>query len=63
MSNAAKDPGSAVRDKSRADSLYQWAKQASESTNPAGRDVLERELGKLNHELEAFQLAKVVSAL
>jgi len=62
MSEVAKDHASAVRDKSRAESLYHWATQAAESTNTAGRDVLRPELERLKAELEAFHIAKGASA-
>lgn len=62
MSNQAADHQSAALDKSRADSLYQWAMQAAAFASPAGRDVLEPELDKLKAELDAFELAKGVSA-
>lgn len=62
MFHAAGENAAAVRDRSRAENLYQWALQAAESTITAGHDVLRPELEQLKTELDSFQLSKAVTA-
>lgn len=58
MFGASGSDAPAVQDKSRAETLYEWAIQATESTNVAGHDVLRPQLEHLKSELEALQLSK-----
>lgn len=62
MFQGAADRAAAARDRSRAESLHQWAIEASEATNVAGRDVLQPELEQLKKELDSFELSKGVGA-
>lgn len=62
MFRGAGDSAAAVRDRSRAESLYQWATEAAQATNPAGRDVLQPEFEQLKTELDSFELSRGVSA-
>lgn len=56
------DSSAAIRDKARAQSLSEWAKEAAKATNSAGREVLEPELEQLKNELNSLELPKGVSA-
>jgi hypothetical protein len=62
MFQVAADRAAAARDRSRAESLRQWAIEAAEATNVAGRDVLQPELEQLKKELDSFELSRGVSA-
>lgn len=53
---------SAELDRSRAECLFQWAKDISQDATPAGRRLLNTELRQLKAELDAFQPIRDVSA-
>jgi hypothetical protein len=61
MLTAEGNKASAVEDKSRAETLYGWAMQATEATNVAGHDVLRPQLEHLKTELESLHLSKRAS--
>lgn len=62
MFQVASGNAASARDKSRAESLYQWAIEAAEATNAAGHDALRPELEQLRTELDSFELSNAASA-
>jgi len=56
------DSSAAVRDKSRAESLWEWAAEAAKAANTAGREVLDPELEQLKNELTSFEIGKSAKA-
>jgi len=62
MFQTADNRAGAAHDKLRAESLYQWALEAAEATNAAGRGVLRPELEQLRTELDEFEVSKGAGA-
>jgi hypothetical protein len=58
MFRAAGSDPSAVQDKSRAETLYEWAMQATAATNVAGHDAVQPQLEHLKSEVDSLQLSK-----
>lgn len=61
MSGLTGDHAAAAQAKARAESLYDWATQATETTNAAGHGALEPQLEDVKTELDSLRLSKRAS--